>query len=156
MGLVWFTVRTMLAAPALVLEKLGPFVALKRGWLLSRGAFWRLLGLYILTNIIVQVVTGVLSVPLSFGLAVVMFSTTSILAPVLSPSVVGQLIALYEHITFVEGIVWGLDSFDQWGVELGKKLALEIAPAVFGDAEALAKQDPSTQSLVSWYLEKRD
>ena len=82
--------------------------------------------------------------------------TTSILAPVLSPSVVGQLIALYEHITFVEGIVWGLDSFDQWGVELGKKLALEIAPAVFGDAEALAKQDPSTQSLVSWYLEKRD
>ncbi|WP_040283521.1 glucose-6-phosphate isomerase [Tessaracoccus massiliensis] len=82
--------------------------------------------------------------------------TTSIMAPALTPSVVGQLIALYEHITFVQGIVWGIDSFDQWGVELGKKLALEIAPAVFGDAEALAKQDPSTQSLVSWYLENRD
>ena len=81
--------------------------------------------------------------------------TTSILAPALTPSVVGQLIALYEHITFVQGIVWGLDSFDQWGVELGKKLALEIAPAVFGDADALAKQDSSTQSLVSWYLEHR-
>ena len=82
--------------------------------------------------------------------------TTSIMAPALTPSVVGQLIALYEHITFVQGIVWGIDSFDQWGVELGKKLALESAPAVFSDAEALAKQDPSTQSLVSWYLENRD
>ncbi|GAA4900988.1 glucose-6-phosphate isomerase [Tessaracoccus lubricantis] len=82
--------------------------------------------------------------------------TTSIMAPALTPSVVGQLIALYEHITFVQGVVWGIDSFDQWGVELGKKLALEIAPAVFGDAEALAKQDPSTQSLVSWYLRNRD
>ncbi|SHJ39388.1 glucose-6-phosphate isomerase [Tessaracoccus bendigoensis DSM 12906] len=81
--------------------------------------------------------------------------TTSILANELTPSVVGQLIALYEHITFVEGVVWGLDSFDQWGVELGKKLALEIAPAVFGDVEALAKQDASTQALVSWYLNHR-
>ncbi|NLE98146.1 MAG: glucose-6-phosphate isomerase, partial [Propionibacterium sp.] len=81
--------------------------------------------------------------------------TTSIMAPSLTPSVVGQLIALYEHITFVQGIVWGIDSFDQWGVELGKKLALEIAPAVNGDAEALKKQDASTQSLVSWYLSQR-
>ena len=81
--------------------------------------------------------------------------TTSIMAPALTPSVVGQLIALYEHITFVQGIVWGIDSFDQWGVELGKKLALEIAPAVNGDKEALQKQDPSTQELVSWYLDNR-
>lgn len=81
--------------------------------------------------------------------------TTSIMAPALTPSVVGQLIALYEHITFVQGIVWGIDSFDQWGVELGKKLAMEIAPAVTGDTEALAKQDGSTQSLVRWYLDKR-
>ncbi|MDO4645691.1 MAG: glucose-6-phosphate isomerase [Propionibacteriaceae bacterium] len=81
--------------------------------------------------------------------------TTSILAPALTPSVVGQLIALYEHITFVQGVVWGIDSFDQWGVELGKKLALEIAPAVFGDAHALAHQDGSTRALVSWYLENR-
>jgi glucose-6-phosphate isomerase len=81
--------------------------------------------------------------------------TTSILAPSLTPSVVGQLIALYEHITFVEGTVWGIDSFDQWGVELGKKLALEVTPAVEGDAEALASQDPSTKSLISRYLELR-
>ena len=81
--------------------------------------------------------------------------TTSIMAPALTPSVVGQLIALYEHITFVQGTVWGIDSFDQWGVELGKKLAMEIAPAVFGDAEALADQDGSTQSLVGWYLKNR-
>ncbi|ARD41717.1 glucose-6-phosphate isomerase [Actinomyces gaoshouyii] len=81
--------------------------------------------------------------------------TTSILAPALTPSVVGQLIALYEHITFTQGIVWGIDSFDQWGVELGKKLALEIAPAVQGDAEALAAQDPSTQALIRRYRELR-
>ncbi len=81
--------------------------------------------------------------------------TTSILAPALTPSVVGQLIALYEHITFVQGAVWGIDSFDQWGVELGKKLALEIAPAVAGDAAALAGQDPSTRSLISTYLSLR-
>ncbi|MCL2466989.1 MAG: glucose-6-phosphate isomerase [Micrococcales bacterium] len=77
--------------------------------------------------------------------------TTSILAPALTPSVVGQLIALYEHITFVQGIVWGIDSFDQWGVELGKQLALQIAPAVVGDPEALAAQDPSTRLLIETY-----
>ncbi|MEZ0448241.1 glucose-6-phosphate isomerase [Cellulomonas sp. ICMP 17802] len=82
--------------------------------------------------------------------------TTSILAASLTPSVLGQLIALYEHITFVQGVVWGIDSFDQWGVELGKKLALEIAPAVQGDAAALATQDPSTRALISKYLELRD
>jgi len=81
--------------------------------------------------------------------------TTSILAPALTPSVVGQLIALYEHITFVEGTVWGIDSFDQWGVELGKKLALEVTPAVQGDADALAQQDQSTKSLIAKYLELR-
>ena len=82
--------------------------------------------------------------------------TTSILAPALTPSVLGQLIALYEHITFAQGVVWGIDSFDQWGVELGKKLALEIAPAVQGDAAALDAQDPSTRSLIARYLELRD
>ncbi|MGD7733185.1 glucose-6-phosphate isomerase [Propionibacteriaceae bacterium G57] len=81
--------------------------------------------------------------------------TTSIMAPALTPSVVGQLIALYEHITFVQGIVWGIDSFDQWGVELGKKLALEIAPAVQGDDAVLANQDSSTQNLVRYYRENR-
>ncbi len=82
--------------------------------------------------------------------------TTSIMAPALTPAVVGQLIALYEHITFVQGIVWGIDSFDQWGVELGKQLALQIAPAVAGDEGALAAQDPSTQALVRYYLENRE
>jgi len=77
--------------------------------------------------------------------------TTSILAPALTPAVVGQLIALYEHITFTEGIVWGIDSFDQWGVELGKKLALEIAPAVQGDESAYAAQDASTRQLIDRY-----
>ena len=81
--------------------------------------------------------------------------TTSIMAPALTPSVVGQLIALYEHITFVQGSVWGINSFDQWGVELGKQLALQIAPAVAGDAAALAAQDASTKSLVSYYLAHR-
>ena len=81
--------------------------------------------------------------------------TTSIMAPALTPSVVGQLIALYEHITFTQGVVWGINSFDQWGVELGKQLALQIAPAVAGDAAALAAQDPSTQALVGYYLANR-
>ena len=81
--------------------------------------------------------------------------TTSILAPELTPSVVGQLIALYEHITFVQGIVWGIDSFDQWGVELGKKLAMEIAPAVAGDTSALLNQDQSTARLIRKYHELR-
>lgn len=81
--------------------------------------------------------------------------TTSIMAPALTPSVVGQLIALYEHITFVQGVVWGIDSFDQWGVELGKKLALEIAPAVQGDEAVLGRQDSSTQQLVRYYRQNR-
>src|SRR5215204_1596965 len=81
--------------------------------------------------------------------------TTSIMAPALTPSVVGQLIALYEHITFVQGVVWGIDSFDQWGVELGKQLALQVTPAVGGDQDALAKQDGSTRSLISYYREQR-
>jgi glucose-6-phosphate isomerase len=81
--------------------------------------------------------------------------TTSIMAPALTPSVVGQLIALYEHITFTQGVVWGIDSFDQWGVELGKQLALQVTPAVGGDEEALGKQDPSTQSLITYYRAQR-
>jgi len=81
--------------------------------------------------------------------------TTSIMAPALTPSVVGQLIALYEHITFTQGVVWGIDSFDQWGVELGKQLALQVTPAVKGDEDALAKQDGSTQSLITYYRAHR-
>jgi len=81
--------------------------------------------------------------------------TTSIMAPALTPSVLGQLIALYEHITFVQGIVWGIDSFDQWGVELGKQLATRVTPAVGGDEAALAQQDSSTQALIRYYRAHR-
>lgn len=77
--------------------------------------------------------------------------TTSIMAPSLTPRVLGQLIALYEHITFVQGVVWGIDSFDQWGVELGKELAKDLGPAITGDAEALADQDGSTRQLIEYY-----
>ncbi len=81
--------------------------------------------------------------------------TTSIMAAELSPAALGQLIALYEHITFTQGVVWGIDSFDQWGVELGKKLAQEVTPAVGGDEAALAAQDRSTQSLIGFYRANR-
>jgi glucose-6-phosphate isomerase len=81
--------------------------------------------------------------------------TTSIMAPELSPSVLGQLVALYEHITFTQGAVWGIDSFDQWGVELGKQLAQQVGPAIAGDADALASQDASTRALIAYYQEHR-
>ncbi|HEY1134347.1 MAG TPA: glucose-6-phosphate isomerase [Nocardioides sp.] len=81
--------------------------------------------------------------------------STSILAPELSPSVLGQLIALYEHVTFTQGVVWGIDSFDQWGVELGKQLAQQVLPAVTGDADALAGQDASTRALIERYRAER-
>ena len=80
--------------------------------------------------------------------------TTSIFGEALTPHALGELIALYEHITFVEGTVWGLDSYDQWGVELGKQLAKQITPA-FHDDEALAKQDASTQALIAYYRAHR-
>jgi glucose-6-phosphate isomerase len=81
--------------------------------------------------------------------------TASIMAPALTPSVLGQLVALYEHITFTQGVVWGIDSFDQWGVELGKQLAQQVSPAVAGDREAAAAQDASTQSLIAYYRRHR-
>lgn len=82
--------------------------------------------------------------------------TTSLMASSLTPEVLGQLIALYEHITFVEGAVWGLDSFDQWGVELGKVLARQLLPAVAGDQAVLAKEDSSTQGLIGYYRAHRN
>ncbi|WP_270405572.1 glucose-6-phosphate isomerase [Candidatus Collinsella stercoripullorum] len=80
--------------------------------------------------------------------------STSIFGIDLTPHALGALIALYEHITFVEGTVWGIDSFDQWGVELGKQLAKEITPA-FHDDEALATQDESTKQLIAFYRAHR-
>ena len=81
--------------------------------------------------------------------------TTSIFGDALTPFSLGELIALYEHITFVEGTVWGLDSYDQWGVELGKQLAKQITPAISQDDDALAAQDASTQSLIRFYRAHR-
>ncbi|WP_193104261.1 glucose-6-phosphate isomerase [Brachybacterium sp. FME24] len=82
--------------------------------------------------------------------------TTSIMAPKLTASVLGQLIALYEHITFVQGVVWGINSFDQWGVELGKQLAKDLAGAVAGDDAAITGEDSSTAALIRYYREHRE
>jgi glucose-6-phosphate isomerase len=78
--------------------------------------------------------------------------TSTILAPKVTPSVLGQLVALYEHTVFVEGAIWGIDSFDQWGVELGKVMAKELAPVLSAEGEPdLSGQDASTASLVRRY-----
>jgi glucose-6-phosphate isomerase len=75
--------------------------------------------------------------------------SSTIVAPRLTPSVLGQLVALYEHTVFTEGTVWGIDSFDQWGVELGKAMARQLAPTLIDRAEPeLSDQDSSTAELV--------
>ncbi len=79
--------------------------------------------------------------------------STTILAPRLTPSVLGQLIALYEHVVFVQGCVWGVNSFDQWGVELGKALANKITPELTSDA--VPAHDASTAALIAWYRSNR-
>lgn len=76
--------------------------------------------------------------------------TTTILADALTPSVLGQLIALYEHKVFVQGAVWNIDSFDQWGVELGKVLAKRVEPALSEGAQ-VEGLDASTAALVARY-----
>ncbi|MFJ4718551.1 glucose-6-phosphate isomerase [Streptomyces luteogriseus] len=81
--------------------------------------------------------------------------TTTILATELSPSVLGQLIALYEHKVFVQGAVWNIDSFDQWGVELGKVLAKRVEPALTEGAD-VPGLDPSTAALVAAYRTLRE
>ncbi|MCQ9344186.1 glucose-6-phosphate isomerase [Corynebacterium kozikiae] len=80
--------------------------------------------------------------------------TTTILAPELTPAVLGALIALYEHITFVQGVIWDINSFDQWGVELGKQQANDLAPAVAGEEDANSG-DSSTDELIRWYRANR-
>ncbi|WP_409428491.1 glucose-6-phosphate isomerase [Mycobacterium sp. SMC-11] len=81
--------------------------------------------------------------------------TTSILATQLTPSVLGQLIALYEHQVFTEGVVWGIDSFDQWGVELGKTQAKALLPVLTDDAAPQPQTDSSTDALVRRYRAER-
>ena len=82
--------------------------------------------------------------------------STVILAERLTPSVLGTLVALYEHSVFTQGAIWGIDSFDQWGVELGKVLAKRIIPELQADREpALSQHDGSTQALIRRYRAMR-
>ncbi|MEO6653656.1 MAG: glucose-6-phosphate isomerase [Ilumatobacteraceae bacterium] len=80
--------------------------------------------------------------------------STMILADRLTPSVLGQLIALYEHIVFVQGTIWGINSFDQWGVELGKELANRITPELTDEPDPAA-HDSSTNAAIAWYRARR-
>ncbi|MDY0062526.1 MAG: glucose-6-phosphate isomerase [Myxococcota bacterium] len=77
--------------------------------------------------------------------------TSTILAPRLDPATLGRLIALYEAKIFVQGVVWGINSFDQWGVELGKKLASRILPELTATDEPRLQHDSSTNGLIRWY-----
>ncbi len=77
--------------------------------------------------------------------------TNVLLAEVLTPRLLGSLIALYEHSVFTQGVVWGIDSFDQWGVELGKVLATKIIPELSADDEPTLTHDSSTNALIRHY-----
>ena len=82
--------------------------------------------------------------------------STTILAPKLTPSTLGQLVAFYEHTVFTQGAIWGIDSFDQWGVELGKVMARRLAPALVAEREPdVAGLDPSTVAMIRRYREIR-
>ena len=84
--------------------------------------------------------------------------TNVLLAEVLTPRLFGSLIALYEHSVFTQGTVWGIDSFDQWGVELGKVLAVAIIPELESESEPTLAHDSSTNALISLYrrLKKKE
>lgn len=77
--------------------------------------------------------------------------STTIISQKMTPAVLGQLIALYEHQTFTQGVVWGINSFDQWGVELGKSLAKNIAGELATNPTVHPQYDPSTVSLINHY-----
>ncbi|HLK56963.1 MAG TPA: glucose-6-phosphate isomerase, partial [Chthonomonadaceae bacterium] len=80
--------------------------------------------------------------------------TNSILFQELTPHTLGSLIALYEHKIFTQGIIWDINSFDQWGVELGKQLAKAILPELEGDAP-VTTHDASTNGLINYYKTHR-
>ena len=79
--------------------------------------------------------------------------STTIILPRLDPFHLGMLLALYEHKVFVQGVVWGINSFDQWGVELGKQLAGRLLPALQGEGDMVGL-DPSTRALIAWCRER--
>ena len=77
--------------------------------------------------------------------------TNTLLCEKLSPRMLGRIIALYEHKVFVQGSIWRVNSFDQWGVELGKVLAKRIIPELSGPKPAKAAHDSSTNALIAKY-----
>jgi glucose-6-phosphate isomerase len=79
-----------------------------------------------------------------------------LLARVLTPRLLGALVALYEHATFTAGTIWGIDSFDQWGVELGKVLAAAIIPELTSVAEPSLGHDSSTSTLIRRYRKMKE
>jgi len=81
--------------------------------------------------------------------------SNTILLPRLTPAALGKLVALYEHLVFTQGVIWNIDSFDQWGVELGKVLAQRIIPELDGRAEAPLNHDSSTNALIRRYRKAR-
>jgi glucose-6-phosphate isomerase len=81
--------------------------------------------------------------------------SNTILADGLTPATLGALVALYEHSVFTQGAVWGINPFDQWGVELGKVLAQRIAPELEAEGEPVLRHDSSTNTLISWYRDRR-
>jgi glucose-6-phosphate isomerase len=82
--------------------------------------------------------------------------THTLLAERLTPSTLGALVALYEHSVFTQGTVWDIDSFDQWGVELGKTLALRTIPELESAVEPELRHDSSTNALIRRYRRLRD
>ncbi|HMK96698.1 MAG TPA: glucose-6-phosphate isomerase, partial [Acidimicrobiales bacterium] len=81
--------------------------------------------------------------------------SNTILAPALSPRVLGELVATYEHKVFTQGVIWSINSFDQWGVELGKSLALRILPELVSQGEPQLAHDSSTNGLIRRYRAAR-
>src|SRR5262249_7567120 len=77
--------------------------------------------------------------------------SNTILLDVLTPTALGRLVALYEHIVFTQGTIWQIDSFDQWGVELGKALAKRIIPERESETEPKLEHDSSTNTLIRRY-----
>jgi glucose-6-phosphate isomerase len=82
--------------------------------------------------------------------------TNLILAEQLTPRTLGAMVALYEHSVFTQGVIWEIDSFDQWGVELGKALAQRIIPELTSESEPALEHDSSTNALIRRYRAMRD
>jgi len=82
--------------------------------------------------------------------------TNTILADRLTPETLGKLVALYEHAVFTEGTIWQINSYDQWGVELGKVLAQRIIPELESKAEPALGHDSSTNNVISRYRMRKD